>query len=267
MFVAIKGMMIPTKTLYTSSSIRQGLKCSYSSFCGRYPSIRPTVLSYPTSSYIPITRYLRTSRLFTAKFESTGINNIDFDLEVEVDRDEDTFESEDEILPVDELEASDEDEVEQQTTLALPKGTNEGFYVVKIFKTQSAPFDMDHVKKLVDNDDVERLELCPHNISVPVALMMLDDNEFPSISRARKACRKANIIIHRGPLSINKDTGEETFDSNKCMRARVGDRLFPGGTSSFRKPIVRLVRMFLMSSCGQMFWGNKYGWGRVIFLS
>ena len=48
-------------------------------------------------------------------------------------------------------------------------------------------------------------------------------------SRARKACRKANIMIHRGALVKDPETGETIFDSSKCLRARVGDRVFPGG--------------------------------------
>jgi hypothetical protein len=105
-------------------------------------------------------------------------------------------------------------------------GSNAGFYVVKQYKTATKAFDLDLIKSLVD-EDLERLELTPQNISVPVALMLLDQDEFPSKSRARKACRKANIMIHRGPLEIDAE-GEEVFDPSKCERARVGDRVFPG---------------------------------------
>ena len=60
--------------------------------------------------------------------------------------------------------------------------------------------------------------------------MMADLDEYPSVSCARKACRKGNILIHRGPpLSIDPETGLAThFDDEKCIRGRVGDRVYPG---------------------------------------
>jgi len=108
-------------------------------------------------------------------------------------------------------------------------GTIDGFSITKIYKTdQDSGFNMDQIKALVDSDEISRLELTPRNISVPIALMMLDPDEYPSKSRARKACRKANIMIHRGPLEADEDNGETIFDAAKCIRARVGFRLFPG---------------------------------------
>ena len=51
---------------------------------------------------------------------------------------------------------------------------------------------------------------------------------LPSLSRARKACRKGNILIHRGPLGEHGNEAEAVFDPQKCIRARVGDRVYPG---------------------------------------
>lgn len=108
-------------------------------------------------------------------------------------------------------------------------GTIEGFSITKMYKTdEECGFDMDQIKDLVEAEDINRLELTPMNISVPVALMLLDPEEYPTKSRARKACRKANIMIHRGSLEINEESGEEIFDPDKCVRVRVGDRVFPG---------------------------------------
>ena len=123
----------------------------------------------------------------------------------------------------------DEELEEEGPAIDLPKGSNNGFYIVKTYKTQSGGFDMNLVRAFVEAVDVERLELTSQNLSVPVALMMVDLDEFPSQSRARKACRNSNVMIHRGPLPIDDETGKEVFDSAKCLRARVGDRLFPGG--------------------------------------
>ena len=108
-------------------------------------------------------------------------------------------------------------------------GTIEGFSITKMYKTdQDSGFDMDQIKELVDSDESNRLELTSMNISVPVALMLLDPDEYPTKSRARKACRKANIMIHRGSLKFDEESGEEIFDPKKCIRARVGFRVFPG---------------------------------------
>jgi len=108
-------------------------------------------------------------------------------------------------------------------------GTIDGFYITKMYKTdRDSGFDMDQIKAQIDPDDIGRLELTSRNISVPVALMLLDPNEYPTKSRARKACRKANIMIHRGSLEIDQESGEERFDAEKCIRARVGFRIFPG---------------------------------------
>ena len=164
------------------------------------------------------------SRLYSSHSENERINVLD-------EEDFGLIEEEEE-----DSDASDEEEVTESTTINLPKGTNEGFYIVKTFTLETKKFDMDHLRTIVDDNDIERLDLNPHNISVPVALLIADPLEFPSISRARKACRKANIIIHRGPLMVDPDSGEQTFDPTKCLRARVGDRVFPGGkgqTSSF----------------------------------
>mmetsp|Transcript_18603 Transcript_18603/g.39125 ORF Transcript_18603/g.39125 Transcript_18603/m.39125 type:complete len:574 (+) Transcript_18603:66-1787(+) len=105
----------------------------------------------------------------------------------------------------------------------------DGFFIVKTFKTyQDSEFDLEQVQELVGSDDISRLEMTPRNISVPVALMMLHPEEYPSKSNARKACRKGRILIHRGPLEIDEESREEKINAKNCVRARVGDRVFPG---------------------------------------
>jgi RluA family pseudouridine synthase len=128
----------------------------------------------------------------------------------------------------------DTDDADDSVLENLIPGSTPGFYVIKQYKTLPGEFDLDRIKM---HEDFQRLELTPHNISVPAALMLLDPDEFPSRSRARKACRKANIMIHRGPLQVHKETGQEVFDPNKCERARVGDRVFAGDV------IAKQVRM------------------------
>ena len=108
----------------------------------------------------------------------------------------------------------------------LPVGVPDSFRIVKQYPMGST-FSWESLD--LDPADVDRLNLNPHNISLPVALMLQDPDEFPSLSRARKACRKGNILIHRGPLEVDPDTGESSvFDAEKCSKGRVGDRVFFG---------------------------------------
>lgn len=120
------------------------------------------------------------------------------------------------------------DRVESSNRSVLPTGSNDGFFIVKTYQTDPSGYNVTKLQTLVEHKDVDRLEITSQNISVPLALMILDPDEFPSLSRARKACRKANIMIHRGPLAKNATGQEVVFDSSKCERARVGDRVFPG---------------------------------------
>jgi hypothetical protein len=146
----------------------------------------------------------------------------------ETDFEDDDMEHIDDYGMVDAIDVTEDEETISINN--LPPGSNDGFYVVKTYKTSLAGFDQDLIHSVVDDNELERLELSPQNISVPVALMLLDPEEYPSRSRARKACRKANIMIHRGPLAVDETTGKDVFDAKKCLRARVGDRIFPGGT-------------------------------------
>jgi len=125
-------------------------------------------------------------------------------------------------LDDDDVDGEVDDEVNDERPEEFLPGTIEGFSIVRTYETdQDSEFDMEKIRTLIDFDDISRLELTSRNISVPIALMMLNPEEYPSRSKARKACRKSNIVIHRGPL-------DEIFDAEKWERARVGCRLLPG---------------------------------------
>jgi hypothetical protein len=210
MLVAVRGLLLhPTRKMLPASIVERG-------FCwvpnGLLATTRRNVIQTTKLAFCPYSTQRSPPGLpcFASQSESIPLDVVDTE-EIDMEGEMDDL------------------DMEEGFTINLPKGTLEGFYVVKTFKTSSEQFDMNQIRTVVDGDDIERLELTSQNISVPVALMMVDSNEYPSRSRARKACRKANIIIHRGPLGIDNETGEEVFDSTKCIRARVGDRLFPGG--------------------------------------
>ena len=106
----------------------------------------------------------------------------------------------------------------------LPKGIPEGFYVVKQYVVPETSVQNWYSIGLTV-EDIERVQLTPHNITLPVALMLLDPSEYPSMSRARKACRKGNILIHKGPVSSSSSSWD---DPETCQRGRVGDRVCTG---------------------------------------
>lgn len=41
--------------------------------------------------------------------------------------------------------------------------------------------------------------------------------------------RKGRVVVNRGPLIVNKDTGKEEFDQDTCFNGRVIDRVYPRG--------------------------------------
>jgi hypothetical protein len=117
---------------------------------------------------------------------------------------------------------SDQDDIS-----SLPEGVPKGFFVIQQYALpEDTPIDWSSLD--LKEGDADRLDLTPQNVSLPIALMILDPVMYRSVSRARKSCRKGSILIHRGPLSIDEKTGLETFDAAKCIRGRVGDRVFPG---------------------------------------
>jgi 23S rRNA-/tRNA-specific pseudouridylate synthase len=122
----------------------------------------------------------------------------------------------------------------------LPVGVPDSFRIVAHYPMPSQ-LSLDSLN--LDPADINRLSLTPHNVTIPIALLVLDPLTFPSLSRARKACRKGNILIHRGPLQMDPETGEESiFVAEKSSKGLVGDRVYPGdvlarqvriGTGSF----------------------------------
>eukprot|EP00562_Extubocellulus_spinifer_P024208 CAMPEP_0178660984 /NCGR_PEP_ID=MMETSP0698-20121128/27452_1 /TAXON_ID=265572 /ORGANISM="Extubocellulus spinifer, Strain CCMP396" /LENGTH=499 /DNA_ID=CAMNT_0020303749 /DNA_START=27 /DNA_END=1524 /DNA_ORIENTATION=- len=102
-----------------------------------------------------------------------------------------------------------------------------GFVVVRKLFVPDEGFDIDFAIEVMGKEQVERVGLKSDNVTLCAALMMLDRNKYPSISRARKALRKGNILVHKGPLGID-DRGRRTiFDESKCERGLVSHRVQP----------------------------------------
>ena len=97
----------------------------------------------------------------------------------------------------------------------------EGFAIL-----QQPPTDTAKTKySWLNQDLVERLGLSPENVTLPVALLLLDPSEYSSLSRARKECRQGNIVVVNH--SYDNDYGTSTA-SFITTRGRVQDRIYPG---------------------------------------
>ena len=119
----------------------------------------------------------------------------------------------------DELSLSSNDDTEDSSNQLLPQqGTHKGWQVVQEYPLLQEPFDLERLQSMfgTNTTNLERLNVTPLNITLPLALMLVDPDTYPSPSRARKACRKGNIWIQPCNNSQTKITG------------RVQDRVYPG---------------------------------------
>lgn len=119
-------------------------------------------------------------------------------------------------------------ERDANSEILYPKGTPNGFYIVKEYSIPKSGFSSlgndISVSMGITLEEISRLDISPQNITLPIALMFLDKDEYPSLSRARKACRKGYITIRRH--DSNRDPQNQ--DEPNLIRGRVADRVFPG---------------------------------------
>jgi hypothetical protein len=116
---------------------------------------------------------------------------------------------------------------------AFTPGVPKGFFIIDHTAIPLEGFDLESARERLGASEMDRLSLTFNNITLPLALILLDPDGHRSFSKARKTCRKGYVLIHRGPLSVNETTGEQNvFDPQKCIRGRVGDRVYAGGTKN-----------------------------------
>jgi len=118
----------------------------------------------------------------------------------------------------------------------LPPGLTPGFFV-----TQRYPLNLSQVLRDgsgdatalaravgLDPERLDRLEVTPSNLTLPVALVLADPETYPTLSRARKACRKGSILVSRRPSGDTTSITPRSFnDSSTTFEGKVGDRVFP----------------------------------------
>ncbi len=114
----------------------------------------------------------------------------------------------------------------------LPRGIPEDYAIVQQWAVPTEGLDLSLASDVDQQIVIERLQLSPTNVSLPLALMLLLPNVYPTLSRARKICRKKNILLCRGPLThfpTKSDGLLEKADHETCRVGLVGDRVYPGG--------------------------------------
>ena len=75
---------------------------------------------------------------------------------------------------------------------------------------------------------LERLNVIANNLTLPIALMGLDANRFPSLSNARKACRQGKIALRSSTTTATLPTASPSSSSSSEFRkGLVGDRVYP----------------------------------------
>ena len=82
--------------------------------------------------------------------------------------------------------------------IELPVGMPDDFYVTKQYSVPLEGFGSEKTDADCDREgiafgimqqDVDRLGISRTNVTLPIALMLLDRTTYPSLSSARKACR------------------------------------------------------------------------------
>ena len=143
----------------------------------------------------------------------------------------------------------------------LPRGIPDGFYIIQYSTIPDDGFTQSQLESAFTLNDITRLQLTPRNVTVPVALLLLFPNQFATRTRATKEVRKRKVLVHRGPLLLdrneagvdedggntNNDEGSTTekqtttttttttssgliFDNDKLEIAKADYRIGPGDT-------------------------------------
>jgi RluA family pseudouridine synthase len=120
----------------------------------------------------------------------------------------------------------------------LPVGDQGGFCVVRHYAVPNDGFGgicqlNDGHANGASHADIQRLQLTSHNVTLPVALVLLDNHTYPTLTRAKKACRRGAILIRRHPKADHA-AGTELSKFSDCPRGKVGDRVFPGDVIGYQ---------------------------------
>ena len=121
----------------------------------------------------------------------------------------------------------------------LPKGDRGGYHIVRQYTV--AVENITSVTNVTNVANATNATSLPQgkNLTLQNALTILDPVNYPTLTRARKACRKGMVLVHRNPKlgkfqnASNRDTVRHmniscsSSDLN-FKRGNVGDRVEPG---------------------------------------
>mmetsp|Transcript_17303 Transcript_17303/g.37358 ORF Transcript_17303/g.37358 Transcript_17303/m.37358 type:complete len:584 (+) Transcript_17303:89-1840(+) len=151
-----------------------------------------------------------------------------------------TFADDDRALVFDEDPSDEGDHEEDATPIEIINGTADKFIVTKLYNVPLEGFpeasgeeeNLASLSSVFSPDDVTRLGLEPQNVTLPAALMLLDPEQYPTQSRARKAIRQRSICISRN----QNDTEFTTVSSLKFDElGKVINRIHPGDVIGFQR--------------------------------
>lgn len=112
----------------------------------------------------------------------------------------------------------------------LPRGIPDSYSIINHTTVPPSGFTNEQIEQTFSQHDINRLKLQPDNITIPVALSLLSQDDFPTLTNARKAVRRRRILLHRGPLIANEKGEDTIFNKDKLVMGQTDDRVFPGDT-------------------------------------
>lgn len=128
--------------------------------------------------------------------------------------------------------------------------------IIKEYTIPSNGIDVDCVLSTPgladDRKTIERLQIQRNNLTIPVALMVLDPIRYPSLSKARKVCRQGKILIRSGKLQDDDTDDDDDYEKEEqratCWTSvpfrtgRVGDRVYPMDVLAIQETKKELIR-------------------------
>ena len=152
--------------------------------------------------YKRTSRYTKISDIRRPTWCFSSVSQRDFEVDDRVAADEDADEDEDaKFLDQNEIETFFDEAERDANRMNFPRGKPEGYYVTNQYLVPPNGFgnlastnsDCDEKAegraKGITQEEINRLGISATNITLPIALMLLDGEAFPSLSRARKSCR------------------------------------------------------------------------------
>lgn len=115
-----------------------------------------------------------------------------------------------------------QEQTQEEMVMSLPPGYTKGHSIHRYATVPPSGFSMNQLSDKFEDDEIKRLKVTSSNVTVPVALMMLFPEDFDTLTRARKECRRKKIIVLRRGDAPGSTV---SFDPERMSIGRVGDRV------------------------------------------